>query len=253
MSAEADFKTVAEFYGNFTDPNPSFAHLLFSHRQQRFMMLKMLELLSKSQEEIISHEDFSVLKDMFDQYEILFNVHSGSEDLVLMPQLIKRSPDEATKAKFVDMKANLDSQHSNVESLLKKTKIALASTTVKRQEFSDELKAFARAYHEHTLYEENQVIAEAFNLPADLAKEIAKSVGQYFRESEGVKHSLYAMQEIAYLNSRDTDIWCNSLPWFVRNVVVKMIGMSSDVARYYNAFGTPTAGFDANLAKKLYA
>lgn len=245
MATPAPFLTMAEFYKAHPTASRKFCHLILSHRLQRFTLSRMAVLIDSAQGPI-SSDDRAKLKAQLESFKSYLAVHSSAEDKILMPQIVELSTG-ADKDRMLELQKELEAQHAQVDGALPELDAAVNNSDSSREEVRAALQKYTRIYHEHTVFEEDNILAGTNHLSADAVAAIAKAMGGYFREAQGIKYSLWMFNELAKQNPGDEEIFAESMPWFVRNLVTWMLGWTSDAQNFVHLFGTLTGKEDQTL------
>jgi len=220
-----------------------FGHMLFGHRHQRYMAVKMLQFLKDFDTE--NQDDMIKLEKMWNFYRAFFKSHSQVEEEKIHPALAaipeaKPIVDEV-EAQHGNLEKALQSMHELVEVLVK---VNEGARDAQRLELLQKMTIFARDYHEHTFLEESKSCRYMQAIPEKQQQEISTSIKQFFQAKTDGKWMILGTRDVCNIVPADKQGFDERMPWFVRNVVFPALSFDAGYTDYLSVFPVPTADYN---------
>lgn len=229
--------------------NFRFYHLLFNHRQQRYMMALLIENLENM--EVEDPANVKKFGRMWWFYYDLHKAHAQVEDNFIHPVLMNStisSLGEKNALEPKDVVHMIESQHKSMDETIvlidQKTQQMIdaddnETVDTIRNELLEIIKSFAITYHRHVCLEEAKIAPLLHQLDASTQDKVAKEVKDFFQTRANGKQMLMAMRDVAISSPEDAEVWNNKMPWFLRNVVMFFLSFDSAYAEYLMYFPYP--------------
>jgi len=245
--------TCQEVLTQFTDLScPYFGtHLLFSHRQQRYMVLKLIQFVSHIDTE--NQDDLLTLEKMWQFYHVLFKAHSQVEDEKIHPALSdasaegKRLVDEV-EGQHNHLQKSLQAIHDLVEQLVRVNegardhqKITLLHSLIR----------FAKEYHEHTYLEESKMSRMLQALPNEKQLELGQAIKGFFQARPDGKQLILGMRDVCNCIPGDKQAFDDRMPWFVRNVIFTFLAWDATYTEYLGFYPAPQVNYSGDFEKAI--
>ena len=192
-----------------------FTHLMLNHRVQWYMMYCMLSKIQRNETQ--------TLDDMWAMYQLMFTVHSSVEERELISQL------------SYEVKVVSDAIHADHEAFVPMMTDLENARKENYEIFGEKLKVFAKRYHEHTIFEEKEMLPACHALPSDKREAVTRAFKDHFKSQPDSAWLILSMRDVASF-SGDQNIWELSMPWFFRTIIAPFLCLNGTYVKYTTLF-----------------
>jgi iron-sulfur cluster repair protein YtfE (RIC family) len=162
--------------------------------------------------------------------------HQKEEDSFFFPWILQHSSHHITQHEF----SIFQEEHNSLDAKEKKINELVSELKRGHHVFADishELLDYTQKYTEHVQKEEKLLVSALMGVPNETQNEMVQEMKKRGSGHAQGKFAFLLFRDTAISNESDRQVWEKTMPWFVRRIVLPILGLvNGDYSLYSKYF-----------------